>query len=139
MSFVENTLPPGYRLHEPQVLKNGVKYDTWQYAVCTLDDFIVSGDFDTREACCRAAWRHWTTALLSRYNLTWSHTVFRVPFVWTLLGHRHTLAVGYTSLSENPKDLQIFSMYDGHVVTLHVSADLDEALARFASILFGVL
>jgi hypothetical protein len=119
-SFIETTLPPGYEV--------GPGFDACEWA------FVVVGVHparwhSSREDACRAAWRHWTAAVLRGRDVEWGDNECEGRWVMA----------GCDSL-----DPYAYAARGGEIGIVHVdrkcvvaSGDIDEAAARFAALVLA--
>ena len=132
-SFIETTLPPGYRFA-------GWERGEWRWQ--SGDQIDRFGCF-ARHTCCRRAWRHWTAAVLRGRTLKWIAFVDgsrgayteRDPEVYVQSRERrNTLEVGLDSGQVDDEGVAVCAEV-GDPFEMH---DVDEAMARFAWLIGAV-
>lgn len=71
MSFVNETLPPGYALIAPETWNAGYGHSDWWIQVLTPDnDGLTSDEFVHEDDARRWAWGHWVDSILGAYSWT---------------------------------------------------------------------
>jgi 3',5'-cyclic AMP phosphodiesterase CpdA len=122
-SFVETTLPPGYR---------GEKYGQgWEWHTRAEGRAV----FATRAECCRSAWRHWTATVLRGRSLSWHQ--WRGFFSHAAYGGSPDCCEVWIHASKNGNYNIEAGRVDAGDALIAGVRDVDEAMARFAALVLA--
>jgi hypothetical protein len=125
-SWVETTLPPGYRV--------GPGYSGREWAFNVFGSHL-SQWYASREDACRAAWQHWTASILRGRDVLWRVTPEVLEASITTGDHYVFIDLCAGEFRTGVHDYIVGDCYGA------ITDDVDEAMARLASLVLasGVL
>jgi hypothetical protein len=127
-SWIESTIPPGYRVIEDW---DAVE-ESWAWFSYTENRETCKYGFRTRSECCRAAWRHWTASILRGRDVLWRHPDSREHYDFDPCVRASGAVIRW--LVEDNKYF-VGSFFDDLGKRVPLFSDIDEAMVRFVSYL----
>ena len=133
MSFIDETLPPGYRLQEIGRGVHAACYSGGDDGGCWRSERALVASHARR-----AAWRHWTAAVLKRLP----------PMDWVVRGDIRAVRLKESDICVVANAWEIDRSHGRYRIEVAIGAyvedpdlyrtdDIDEAMAKFAMLAFG--